>query len=77
MEEAWNINMAKYFKPSLFNVLEKSMMEWFKKYALGFMCVGHTICCGLMSIFWIAKIVEGKDLPQHLGQKEYNELGKR
>ena len=36
-------------------------MEWFNKYATGFMCIGskphplgnerHTICCGLTSIF--------------------------
>ena len=62
------------------------MMEWFDKYAPGFMYVGRephlfgnerkTICCGLKSILWRSKIVEVTDPPQPLGQKEYNELGK-
>ena len=61
MEESWNLNMAVYFNPSWINVLDESMMEWFKNNAPGFMCVGrkthpfinkrHTICCGLTSIF--------------------------
>ena len=56
------------------------MMEWFNKYAPGFMCVGnephhfsnerHNICCGLTSILWKSRIVEGKDHPRTLGQKE-------
>ena len=41
MEEAWNMNMAEEFNPSLINVLDESMMEWFKKYAPIFMCVGR------------------------------------
>ena len=85
-EEAWILNMAEDFNPSWINVLDESMMEWFDKYAPGFMCVGrkpfpfgnkrHTICCGLTSILWRAQIVEGKDRPRPLSQKEYNELGK-
>ena len=61
-------------------------MGWINKHAPGFMCVGrkphhfgndsHTICCGLTSILWISQIVEGNDLSQPLGQKEYNKLGK-
>ena len=52
---------------SRINALNKSMMEWFKKYEPGFMCVGrkphpfdnerHTICCGLPSMLWRAQIV--------------------
>ena len=86
MEEAWNLNMDEEYNPSWINVLDKSMIDWFKKIAPGFMCVGrkpnpfrnerHTICCGLTSILWRSQIVEGKDIPQPLGQKEYNELGK-
>ena len=55
------------------------MMDWFNKYAPGFMCVGrkprpfghesHTICCGLTSILCIAQILEGKTRPQNIGQK--------
>ena len=62
------------------------MMDWFNKYAPGFMCVGskphpfgnerHNICCGLTSILWRSKIVEGKYCPQQIGQKGYNELGR-
>ena len=62
------------------------MMECLNKYAPVFMCVvnkphtfgneRHTICCCLTSILWINQIMEGKDSPQHLGHKEYNELGK-
>ena len=62
------------------------MIVWFNTYAPGFMFVGfkphtfgnerHTICCGLTSILWRAKIAEGKYRPQPIGQKEYNELGK-
>ena len=58
------------------------MMEWFNKYAPCFMFKPHplgngkqTICGGLTYILWKARIAEGKDRPQHLSQKEYNELG--
>ena len=70
------------FSPSWINLLDKIMIEWFNKYAPGFMCVGrkphsfgyekHIICCGLTSILWRAHIVEGKYRPQQLSQKEYN-----
>ena len=86
MEESWNLNTAEEFNPSWINVLDGIMMEWFNKYAPGFMCVErkpypfgnerHTISCGLTSILWRAQIVEGKDRPQQIGQREYNELGK-
>ena len=78
--------MAEEFNTSWINALDESMMEWFNKYVNGFMYVGrkshplgnerHTICCGLLSILWRSQIVKDKDLPQQLGQKEYNELGK-
>ena len=57
----------------------------FNKDEPGFMCVGrkpypfvnkkHTICCGLTSILWRARTVEGRDFPGSLCQKEYNKLG--
>ena len=60
LEEAWNQNMALQFFPSWINVLDYSMMDWFKKWATGFMCVGrklhafvnewHTIFCSITSI---------------------------
>ena len=50
------------------------------------MCVGrkphyfgnvrHNICCCLTYILWRANILEGKDFPQQLGQKEYKDSGK-
>ena len=40
-EEARNMKMAEEFNTSWINVLDKSMMEWFKKYAPGFMCLGR------------------------------------
>ena len=39
LEESWNQNMAKKNLPSWINVLEESMMEWFNKWATGFMRV--------------------------------------
>ena len=36
----------------------------------------HNIFCGSTYILCRDHIVEGKDLPQQLGQKENNELGK-
>ena len=74
MEESRNPNMSEKINLSWINVLDKSMMEWFNKYAQGFMRVGckphpfgneiHTICCGLTSILWRSQIVEGKNRPQ-------------
>ena len=68
------MNMDEEFNLSWINVLEKIMMEWFNKYAPGFMCDGHkphpfgneryTICCGLTSILWIYQKLEVKDLPK-------------
>ena len=43
MEEAWNLNMAEEFNQLCINVLDKIMMEWFNKYAPGFMHVGHKL----------------------------------
>ena len=52
--------MAEEFNTLWIDVLGESMMEWFNKYAPGFMCVGskphpisnerHTICCGITYI---------------------------
>ena len=38
MEESWNLNMAEEFNPSWINVLGGRIMDWFNKYAPGFMC---------------------------------------
>ena len=86
MEESWNMNMAEEFNSSWINVMDKIMIKWFNKYAPGFMCVGikplpfinesHKIYFGLTPILLRYQIVEGKYIPPHTGQKEYNELGK-
>ena len=57
MLEAWKKNMADKFNPYWINVINESIMEWYNKFAPGFMCVGckqypfgneiHTICCRL------------------------------
>ena len=61
-------------------------MEWFNKWAPVFMCVGrkphpfgnerHIMCCALTSILWRAQIVKGKDRPNQLCPKKWEELGK-
>ena len=78
--------MAQQFLPSWINILDESIMEWFKNWAPGFMCVGRKphpfgneqnyICCALTSIMWRAQIMEGKDRPTHIGPKKWEELGK-
>ena len=67
LEEAWKQNMSQQCFPSWINVLDDYMMEWFNKWALGFMCVirkphpfgnkRHTICCALTSILWREQIL--------------------
>ena len=62
------------------------MMECIHKYVRIFMCVGrkhcpfgnerNTICCCLTSILCRSHILEDKDCPRPLGQKQYNKLGK-
>ena len=39
LEKYWNHNMAQQFFPSWINDLDASMMEWFNKWAPGFMFV--------------------------------------
>ena len=78
--------MVQQFLPSCINVLDDYMMEWFNKWATGFMCVGrklhpfgnyrHTICCALTSILWRAQIVEGKERRTELGKKKWEQMGK-
>ena len=55
------------------------MLDWFNKYAPGFMCdvrkprpfgnERHIICCGFMSILWRSQIMEVRYRPQQIGQK--------
>ena len=41
MEKTWNVNMAEEYNPSLINVRDNIMIEWFNKCAPGLMCVGN------------------------------------
>ena len=78
--------MAHQFLPSWINVLDESMVEWFNKWAPGFMCVRqklhpfgnerHTIFCAINPILWRAKIVQVKDRTTEPGKKKREELGK-
>ena len=78
--------MDQQFLPSWINVLDDSMIEWFNKWAPGFMCFGrkpqtfgnyrHTICCALTYILWRAHTLEGKDRTTQLVTKKWDELGK-
>ena len=80
------MNVVEYFNLSWINVLEEIMMDWFNKYMRPDLCslvvnltlsvMKGTLYYYLTSIFWRAHIVEVKYLPQKVGQKEYNELGK-
>ena len=86
LEESWDQNMAQQFFPSWINDLDESMMEWFNKWAPGFMCVvrkphplgneQHTMCYALASILWRAQIVEGEYRPTELGRNKWEDLGK-
>ena len=77
MEEAWNINIYNESNKEWINVLDKIIMEWFKKQYPCFMCIGrkhhpfgnerNTIFCGLNYIMCRLPILEGKYHPQQLG----------
>ena len=78
--------MDQQFLPSCINVIDESIMEWFNKWATGFMCFGrkphpfgidqHTMCYSLTSILWKVHIMEGKYMTTQLGKKKWEELGK-
>ena len=84
-EKEWNKNMEYKLSPSWLSVLDKSMMKYLNKYCPVFMCIGrkpqtfgnecHKISCALTLIWFRDLIVEGKDWPKELGQKNYSELG--
>ena len=79
-------NMADEFKPYCINLIDKSMMEWYRKFDPGFIFVGeiphnfgnerHQIFCGITYILWRALIVKGNDRPAQLGPKLNLEIGR-
>ena len=68
------------------NILDKIMMEWFKKHAPGLICVGnkphpfvkniYAIFCGKTTIICQAQIVEEKYRPHEFGPKYFSFIGK-
>ena len=84
--EAWNKNMTDEFISSWINVLNESVIQWYNKSSPLFVCVGHkphifvnerhAICCGIALILQRASIAYGKDRPEQLGPKMYQDLGR-
>ena len=79
--------MNKNFSPSWINAIDESMSKWVNEYTCpGFMYVPckpwkfgneyHDAGCANSDIIWQVDLQEGKDHPQALGQKEYDEKGK-
>ena len=78
--------MADQLFLSCINVLDDSMMGWYKKWDPGFMRVSrkphpfvneqHTIACEITITMCRSKISEGKDRPAQLGAKKWSEIGK-
>ena len=78
--------MAQNLFSSWINVLDESMMEWFNRWAPGFMCVSrkqypfdndqHTSCCALNTVLWISHIVKRKDRPTQLGLEKWEDLSR-
>ena len=83
---AWNSNMATQFTPSCINAIDESMSKWLNEYTCPrFMCVPrkpwkfsseyHDAGCIMSDVIWQVDFLEGKDHPQHMDKKEYDELG--
>ena len=78
--------MVTQFTPSLINAIDESMSKWLNEYMCpGFMCIPHKTWkfsneyhdagCGMSDVIWQVDLHEGKDHPQQMDKKEYNELG--
>ena len=87
MLQMWNNNMATNFLPSWINCIDESMLKWINEYTCpGFMYVPrkpwkfgseyHDAGCADSDIIWALDLREGKDCPQNLGPKEFNNIGK-
>ena len=87
MLQMWNNNMGTNFLPSWINCIDESMSKWINEYMCpGFMYVPrkpwkfgneyHDAGCADSDIIWALDLREGKDHPQHLGPKEFDNIGK-
>ena len=85
--DAWNQNLAENFLPAWINVIDESISKSPNEYTFpGFMFVPrkawpfgnkyHDDGCAESDIIWQVKLREGKDHPQHLGNKEHDDKGK-
>ena len=88
MLQMWNNNMGTKFLPSWINCIDESMSKWINEYMCPcFMFVPrkpskfsneyHDAGCPDRDIIWALDLWERKDHPQHLGPKEFNNIGKR
>jgi len=86
MISLWNENMKEVYVPSWVSCLDESMSIWMTK----FTCPGwvfcprkphpfgneyHSICDGLSNIMYAIEIVEGRDAPPQIGQREHEDKG--
>ena len=87
MLQMWNNNMGTNVLPSWINCIDESMSKWINEYTCpGFMYVPrkpwkfgnkyHDAGCADSKIIWALDVREGKDQPQNLGPKEFNNFGK-
>ena len=78
--------MATQFTPSWINAIDESMSKWLNEYTCpGFMCIPrkpwkfgneyNDAGCAMSDVIWQVNLCEGKDHPQHMDKKEYDELG--
>ena len=78
--------MAMQFTPSWINAIDESMSKWLNEYTCpGLMCIPlkpwkfgneyHDAGCTMSDVIWQVNLCEGKDHPQHMDKKDYDELG--
>jgi hypothetical protein len=86
LQDKWNENMKSLFRPSWLVCLDESMSKWIQRWTCpGFVFCPrkpwpfgnewHAIACSETTIIFFVELVEGKDRPQELGEKKYNESG--
>lgn len=85
--KAWNENMTEHFTAGLISCLDESISVWTQQFTCpGWMFIPrkphpfgneyHTICCCSSGIMYFMEIVEGKDRPPALGEKDGQHMGK-
>ena len=87
MLQIWNNNMGKNVLPSWINCIDESMSKWINEYMCpGFMYIPrkpwkfgneyHDAGCADSDIICALDLREGKEQPQNLGPKEFDNIGK-